>query len=38
MSGKLEVSATGPFLPLLTLTEKLDSPPVKWLIDRMSGK
>jgi hypothetical protein len=30
--------ATGPFLPLLTLTEKLDSPPVKWLIDRLSGK
>jgi hypothetical protein len=30
--------ATGPFLPLLTLTEKLESPPVKWLIDKLSGK
>jgi hypothetical protein len=30
--------ATGPFLPLLTLTEKLDSPPVKWLLDRLSAK
>jgi hypothetical protein len=25
--------ATGPFIPLLTLSEKLDSPPVKWLLD-----
>jgi hypothetical protein len=30
--------ATGPFLPLLTLTEKLDTPPVKWLITHLSGK
>ena len=30
--------ATGPFLPLLTLTEKLDSPPVKWLLNHMPGR
>lgn len=30
--------ATGPFVPLLTLTEKLDSPPVRWLIDHLSAK
>ena len=29
--------ATGPFLPLLTLTQKLDSPPVRWLINHLSG-
>jgi len=29
--------ATGPFLPLLTLIEKLDSPAIRWLIGKASG-
>lgn len=30
--------ATGPFLPLLTLVERLESPPIKWLIDQLFGE
>ena len=30
--------ATGPFLPLLTLVERLESPPITWLIDHLFGE